>query len=85
MPTDIEASARAWLAADFDPTTKTELQRLLDTGNTKALRQGFGERMAFGTAGLRGLMGVGPANMNVSIEHGLNGVGWWLTDPGSVS
>lgn len=61
----LEPSAQAWLAADTDPDTKAQLRRILDEGDEKALEQGFSERMAFGTAGLRGLMGVGPANMNV--------------------
>ena len=61
----VEAAAREWLRQDPDETTQRQLQGLLDGQDGKALQQAFGSRLAFGTAGLRGVMGVGPNNMNV--------------------
>ncbi len=62
--------ARAWLAADRDPETCAELGAIVDTaarGDAAAqaeLADRFGGRLAFGTAGLRGVIGAGPMRMN---------------------
>jgi phosphomannomutase len=69
------ATARAWQKHDPDDETKAELQLLIEdatnTDNpTKAtnalaeLHARFNERLAFGTAGLRGKIGAGPNRMN---------------------
>lgn len=63
--TDYTQQAKAWLDQDPDPKTRATLQSYLDNNDTKALSQAFGDRLAFGTAGLRGVLGVGPNNMNV--------------------
>ncbi len=54
----------AWLRRDPDPTTRAKLQELLDRGDEAELRRAFAGRLEFGTAGLRGIIGVGPARMN---------------------
>ena len=67
---DVLAFARGWLADDPDPDTRAELAGLLeraDEGDEAALadlRDRFGGRLQFGTAGLRGALGAGPNRMN---------------------
>ncbi|MDQ3537953.1 MAG: phospho-sugar mutase, partial [Actinomycetota bacterium] len=61
---DLRAEARRWMAADPDPDTRAELQALVDSGDDAALAQRFGARLQFGTAGIRGPLGAGPARMN---------------------
>ena len=57
-------AARAWHDQDPDPVTRQELEALIADANEDALRQRFGSRLAFGTAGLRGELGAGPNRMN---------------------
>ncbi|HTJ44957.1 MAG TPA: phospho-sugar mutase [Kofleriaceae bacterium] len=67
---DSLALARAWLASDCDPETCAELGAVIDAaarGDAKSLEEladRFGGRLAFGTAGLRGVIGAGPMRMN---------------------
>jgi phosphomannomutase len=62
--TTLTDRARLWLDQDPDEETRTELQQLLDDGDTAALEDRFAERLQFGTAGLRGELGAGPNRMN---------------------
>jgi len=53
-----------WLASDtVDAATKEELRAL--EGNEAEIEGRFKKMLSFGTAGLRGIMGAGIANMNV--------------------
>ncbi|MFI7618662.1 phospho-sugar mutase [Nonomuraea terrae] len=56
--------ARRWLAQDPDPDTRAELSELIEREDLPALRERFGARLEFGTAGLRGELGAGPNRMN---------------------
>ncbi|MDY7526634.1 phospho-sugar mutase [Cryobacterium sp. 10C2] len=64
------AAATAWLAQDPDPETQAELRALLrgaqsaDETAITELHARFDERLAFGTAGLRGAIGAGSNRMN---------------------
>lgn len=67
MTSDLRSIANAWLKADPDPETRAELEELLRAGDEAGLRDRFGTRLAFGTAGLRGLLGAGTNRMNRAI------------------
>ncbi|MDH6181751.1 phosphomannomutase [Microbacteriaceae bacterium SG_E_30_P1] len=64
------AAARDWAAQDPDATTRTELESQVtaaeagDPAAEATLRDWFGSRLHFGTAGLRGELGPGPNRMN---------------------
>jgi phosphomannomutase len=64
---DLRARVERWLADDPDPTTRDELSELLRTERWDELRDRFGGRLEFGTAGLRGVLGAGPNRMNRAV------------------
>ncbi|MGV9323970.1 phospho-sugar mutase [Streptosporangium sandarakinum] len=64
MNSDLVRRARDWQAQDPDPETRAELGALLEGGDEAALRERFGAKLEFGTAGLRGELGAGPNRMN---------------------
>ena len=76
---EIVERARAWLAQDPDPDTRAELADLLRDGDEDALRERFGGRLEFGTAGLRGPLTAGPLGMNrVTVLRAAAGLCHWL-------
>ncbi|PWY99165.1 putative phosphomannomutase [Testicularia cyperi] len=62
---DVLGQAKAWLEKDPDPATKEQLASFIDRNDIKELESSFNGRLEFGTAGLRGVMGVGPSKMNM--------------------
>jgi phosphomannomutase len=52
-----------WLEGPFDEDTKEEI-REMQASDPKKLEDAFYADLAFGTGGLRGLMGIGPNRMN---------------------
>ena len=64
---ELIARARAWMETDPDPQTRAQTAAMLD--DPHALRDHFGARLAFGTAGLRGALGPGPNRMNQALVH----------------
>ena len=64
---ELRRAARRWMLEDPDPETRAELEVLLASGDEAALADRFGSALAFGTAGLRGVMGAGPNRMNRAV------------------
>ena len=62
--TSVERLADEWLHFDKDPSTRHEISSLLSEGNLKELEGRLKNRIAFGTAGLRGRMEAGFSRMN---------------------
>ncbi len=67
IPAELRRTTRAWIAADPDPATRAELQALLDAGDEAALADRMGGALAFGTAGLRGVVEAGSNRMNRAV------------------
>jgi phosphomannomutase len=73
--------ARSWIAQDPDAETIEELENLINTADEAALAERFGQRIGFGTAGLRGLLGAGPNRMNrVLVSQAAAGIARYLKD-----
>lgn len=88
---DLMARAAAWREEDPDPQTRAELDTLLSVASSNdkqaaacaldGLRDRFGTRLEFGTAGLRGALGAGPNRMNrVTVLRTAAGLVAWLRD-----
>ena len=91
--TDLLSSAIRWRDMDPDPDTREQLDHLIvqaqanDETFRKAaeeeLRLAFAGPLEFGTAGLRGAIGPGPARMNRSVvTQAAAGFAAWLTAQG---
>ncbi len=71
--------ARAWIAQDPDPETRREFELLIEAGDLRKLEERLTGGLQFGTAGLRGLLGAGPARMNrVTVARTTAGLCAWL-------
>ena len=74
-----------WLAADPDPVTRAELQQLINAGDQAGIDDRFGDRLRFGTAGIRGPMGAGPNRINrVVARQFAAALAEWLGGSGGV-
>jgi len=83
--TDLLAQAQAWLAEDPDPQTRDDLQALLDADDQAALAIAFAGPLTFGTAGLRGPLGPGPAAMNhIVVAKAAAGLCQYVKDTGGA-
>lgn len=78
-----------WLSKDFDDQTKQQILSLL-TENPSALSDAFYQKLAFGTAGIRGIMGPGINRINAyTIRAATEGLSHYIkenkiTDPSVV-
>ncbi len=78
----LEGLARAWMAVDPDEETRNATLAMIAAGDA-ALQDAFGDRLQFGTAGLRGAMGPGPNRMNrVIVRLATAGLAAHLADLG---
>jgi phosphomannomutase len=75
------SDATAWRDQDPDPETRAELDALIANGD---LGDRFDGRLEFGTAGLRGELGVGPMRMNrVLVAQAAGGLAQYLLSTGT--
>lgn len=86
---ELEAAITAWLADDPDAATQLALIHLRDRARdgdpaaSAELADAFAGPLAFGTAGLRGALGPGPARMNrVVVGRAAAGLARYLIDQG---
>ncbi len=80
IPDHIRPSIEAWLQKGFDAQTHQEIHRLLEQ-NPKELIDSFRGNLAFGTGGMRGLMGVGTNRLNIyTIRRAAQGVALFLKE-----
>jgi len=56
--------AKIWTKAPFDAEIQKEIQNLIDSNNMEDLTDRFYKNLAFGTGGMRGIMGAGINRMN---------------------
>ena len=79
MENQLAQVVKNWQTLDPDPTTKDELDKLLNAGDEHTLNDRFNGRLQFGTAGLRGVVGAGPNRMNLLvIQQTSAGLGHYL-------
>ena len=64
-----EQNAKLWLQPEFDDQTRKEVQKMLNSQSSELI-DNFAVPMEFGTAGLRGIMGVGLSKMNIYTVKG---------------
>ena len=67
MDASVEATVKLWAENVTDPDLKAELEELMKPGNEEQLNDAFYRNLEFGTAGLRGTLGVGTNRMNVYV------------------
>ena len=73
--------ARSWIDQDPDAETVAELEKLIFESDEAGLADRFGQRIGFGTAGLRGLLGAGPNRMNrVLVAQAAAGISKYLKE-----
>lgn len=67
MEAEVQAKVDLWRKNVTEPDLKEELESLIASGNEDRLNDAFYRNLEFGTAGLRGTLGVGTNRMNVYV------------------
>lgn len=79
MDQETQARVDLWAAHVDDAELKAELDELLAPGNAEKLNDAFYRTLEFGTAGLRGTLGVGSNRMNIyNVAQATQGVADYL-------
>src|SRR5690349_13520818 len=63
MDPETQKNVQSWLNGQYDAATKSEIKRLMSESPEKLVDAFFTE-LSFGTAGMRGIMGVGSNRLN---------------------
>ena len=73
---------KRWLAADLeDPALTEELKKI--EGDEEQIKERFAVSLAFGTAGLRGVLGAGSNRMNIYVvRQATQGLANWVKTQG---
>jgi len=80
---ELIAAARAWIAGDPDPETRSELEALIAADDLTELADRMAGTLRFGTAGLRGRVEAGSNRMNrATVIRTTKGVADWLAAHG---
>lgn len=78
-PEGLREQLSQWIADDPDPETRAELSEILAEGVDARLGACAAPPLGFGTAGLRALVGAGPARFNeATVRRLAHGLGSWL-------
>lgn len=78
---EIEARVQEWTSPESDAKMREEIQTLVDAGDVKELEERFYKKLAFGTGGLRGLLGAGTNRMNkVIVARATQGLANYLKE-----
>src|SRR5271156_2834343 len=78
IPSDVQKRIDQWLSGPYDAQTKAEI-RNLQHKDPKSLIDAFYSDLAFGTGGMRGLMGVGTNRLNIyTIQMATQGLANYL-------
>ena len=73
---------KRWLAADLEDPALTEELRKIE-GDEEQIKERFAVSLAFGTAGLRGVLGAGSNRMNIYVvRQATQGLANWVKTQG---
>lgn len=78
---DVDQMVANWLQVDPMETSRSEILELQEKGDIEGLQDRLGDRLQFGTAGLRGLDGAGFNRMNwITVQQTTQGLYKYLED-----
>jgi phosphomannomutase len=96
IPASLAVRVETWISEDPDPADRAELRALLAAGGAGGeqgraalaeITDRFADRLRFGTAGLRGVIGAGPNRMNRAVVRAATAaLAGWLREhsPGAA-